>query len=73
MSLVPRESVDRQGHWQASQSGLSIEQNFASVAGNGSAAEAIAPPGTPPLTETALSWPALIVDFSADVAPTVRR
>ena len=68
-------------YWQASQSGLSIEQNLMSVAGSAAMAGSAAtgacgaaawkPP--PTLLDTALSWPRETVDFSACVAPMVRR
>src|SRR5688500_4365279 len=45
-------------HWQASQSGLSLAHTLASSALS---------------MATALSWPALLVDFSACVAPMARR
>ncbi len=62
-------------YWQASQSGLSIEQNFASVAGvlsTGAAATGAAA-AYPPSTGTAFSSPPRPVDFSAEDAPSVRR
>ena len=65
-------------YWQASQSGLSIEQNFASVAGvlSTAAAAAIAAcaaAAKPPSTGTAFNSPPRPVDFSAAVAAKVRR
>src|SRR5450432_126993 len=57
-------------YWHASQSGLSMEQNFASSA-VASLAVPIAP--TPPDAVTAFSSPPLPVDFSAEVAARVRR
>jgi hypothetical protein len=56
-------------YWQASHSGLSIEQNFGSSA---TGAAANAPPAPTPF-DTAFKAPAREVDFSADVAPNVRR
>ena len=56
-------------YWQASQVGSSMAQNFTSVAGS----EAAAAPAMPPCAGTALSSPPRPVDFSADVAPRVRR
>src|SRR5689334_7722586 len=63
-------------HWHASQSGLSIEQNLMSLAGAssmlaGSAAACM--PDVLALLDTAFSAPAAMVDFSACVAPIVRR
>ena len=57
-------------YWHASQSGLSMEQNFASST-VASLAAPIAP--TPPDAVTAFSSPPLPVDFSAEVAARVRR
>src|SRR5688572_9293882 len=57
------EAAAAQGnHWQASHSGLSMAQNFASSAA-----------ASPLPLLTALSCPALLVDFSACVAPIERR
>src|ERR1019366_3090595 len=50
----------RLAYWQVSHSGLSIKQNLASST-------------TPPWVGTAFSAPARPVDFSAEVAPNVRR
>ena len=63
--VIPRER-ELHRYWHASQSGLSIEQNFISLAGPAAATCA-------PLDDTALSSPPLPVDFSAWVAPRVRR
>ena len=63
------------GPWHASQVGSSIAQNF----GSGSATEAgfarafAVSTGIAPDSETALSSPPRPVDFSADVAASVRR
>ena len=71
-----------QAHWQASQSGVSIEQNLMSVAGVASIADwayvaatptADSPPGAMPPLDTAFMAPEVTVDFSACVAPIVRR
>ncbi len=68
-------------HWQASQPGSSIAQNLMSVAGAlficacaaaAAASSALMPPDAAP-EDTALSWPAEMVDFSACVALVVRR
>ena len=56
-------------YWHASQSGLSIEQNLPSA----SAAPSPAPSPSPPWAGTAFSSPPLPVDFSAEVAASVRR
>src|SRR2546422_2358994 len=58
-------SAGERDHWHASQSGLSTAQNLASSAAD----SASLPPGA----GTALSCPALEVDFSAWVAPIARR
>ena len=62
-------------YWQASQSGLSMLQNLASVAGRASSCGAAAWAGaaTPPATGTAFSSPPRPVDFSALEADRVRR
>jgi hypothetical protein len=65
-------------HWQASQSGLSIEQNLMSLPGDSAddtaAPIAGAPSDDAPLElDTAFIAPAVTVDFSACVAPMVRR
>ena len=57
-----------QPHWQASQSGLSIEQNLTSLAGSDAAEAAL-----PCDMDTALSAPGATVDFSVYVALVVRR
>src|SRR5689334_16460392 len=56
-------------YWQASHSGLSIEQNFGSSPAEdaGAASSVLAP-----AEGTAFSPPALLVDFSAWFAPTAR-
>ena len=56
------------GYWQASHSGLSIEQNFASSTTGAAAISFIPLP-----LETAFKEPAREVDFSAEVAPNVRK
>src|SRR5207302_1509508 len=61
---VPIGAGDRD-HWHASQSGVSTAQNLASPAADC--------PWMPPAVGTALSCPALEVDFSAWVAPMARR
>jgi len=62
-------------YWQASQSGLSIEQNLAAspVPSPAPSAETAAIAERPPPEGTALSSPPLPVDFSAEVAASVRR
>ena len=72
-------------YWQLSHSGLSIEQNFISVAGNSASIAAmvgaelieLAPAAEvwvyPPSIATAFNSPPLPVDFSAAVAAMVRR
>jgi hypothetical protein len=67
--------ASRLRHWQASQSGLSIEQNLMSLAGaslvTALALVALCPPA--PCIETAFIAPGATVDFSAYVALVVRR
>ena len=67
-------------HWQASQPGSSMAQNLMSVAGSAAistgavaAAAVMCMAPSPPCADTALSWPARPVDFSACVAEVVRR
>src|ERR1700690_4095805 len=55
-------------HWHASHVGSSIEQNFTSVAASTAAACVL-----PPAEFTAFNSPPRPVDFSAEVAPRVRR
>ena len=56
-------------YWQASHSGLSIEQNLPAA----SAAPSPRPSPMPPCVGTEFSSPPLPVDFSAEVAASVRR
>ncbi len=67
---------DSPTHWQASQSGLSMEHASGTGAGFGSAASAAAGAALrlSSITEdTALSLPVLMVDFSVLVAARARR
>ena len=60
----------RASYWQASHSGLSIEQNLAPSAAPSPAAPIA---DMPPDAGTAFNSPPLPVDFSAEVAASVRR
>ena len=73
--LWARWRLDRPRYWQASHSGLSIEQNLPADSAAPSPAPAASAPDAamPPVAGTALSSPPLPVDFSAEVAARVRR
>src|SRR5258706_509045 len=75
----PVAEIDAHCHWQASHSGLSIAQNLGSSADAAPSPTVLADCAVeaaadmPPSEGTAFSCPALLVDFSACVAPIARR